>query len=367
MAREEGSQALQAAAEGSRKDFELAHAGTLQFFAEYVASQGGAPDRLMEEVGIAAGALAGHAPRLSYRRMIELLELAAERLQQPDFGMRLATFQDGGKVFGPIGVAMRNSATFGDALRYVERHMRAYSLAADMRIDTDRVAGKVSVTFEVLLDQAVRKRHTVEQVILLGHLNAMQITGGQVRARQIRFRHPPGAPVTVYRKHFGCEVLFDQPLNGTIYTLDDLNTPIVAPEAQHYEMATFFIESHFPDAAAPLHARVRGSIQSHLGVSACTLQRIAEELHMHERTLHRRLRDEGRSFEDIKDDVRRDLAEYYLQHTNVPLTRICEKLGYSESSVLSRSCLRWFGCTPSDLRAHAQCAAIAAVGGSLDD
>jgi AraC-like DNA-binding protein len=343
MARSRISEAVYVAPASDATAFELAHAGTLQCFSEYVASQGVDP-----------AALAGHAPRASYRAMIELLELAADRLQQPDFGLRLATYQGGGKVFGPIGVAMRNSRTFGDALRYVDRHMHAYSLAATMRIEEDRASSRVFVHFDVLLDQVARKRQIVEQVIMLGHLNAMQITGGRVRARQVRFRHAPGAPLSVYRQHFGCEVLFDQPMNVTVYTHDDLDTPIVAPEAQHFEMAKFFIDSHYPLALAPMHARVRGAIQKHLGVSDCSLERIAEELCVHVRTLHRRLKWEGRSFEDIKDEVRRDLAQYYLQETDIPFTRICEKLGYSETSVLSRSCLRWFGCTPSELRNRAQ-------------
>jgi len=60
---------------------------------------------------------------------------------------------------------------------------------------------------------------------------------------------------------------------------------------------------------------------------------------------------EGTSFEALKDEVRRDLALPYLQQADVKLTRIAERLGYAETSVLSRSCARWFARSPRQLRA----------------
>ena len=57
-------------------------------------------------------------------------------------------------------------------------------------------------------------------------------------------------------------------------------------------------------------------------------------LGIHPRTLQRRLRAENDSFEAIKDSVRRDVALRYLCQSDLPLSRIAEMLGYSETSVL---------------------------------
>ena len=73
-------------------------------------------------------------------------------------------------------------------------------------------------------------------------------------------------------------------------------------------------------------------------------------LGLHPRTLQRRLREEGECFESLKDSVRRDVALQYLIQPDVPLSRVAELLGYSEASVLSRSCARWFSATPKQLR-----------------
>jgi AraC-like DNA-binding protein len=71
---------------------------------------------------------------------------------------------------------------------------------------------------------------------------------------------------------------------------------------------------------------------------------------MHPRTLQRRLHDEGTTFEALRDDVRRDAASRYLSQTTLPLTRVSALLGYSEPSVFTRSCRRWFAGSPRRLR-----------------
>jgi AraC-like DNA-binding protein len=78
---------------------------------------------------------------------------------------------------------------------------------------------------------------------------------------------------------------------------------------------------------------------------------VADALSMHPRTLQRRLRELGTTFEDIKDEARRDLAHRYLAHRDVPLAQVTALLDYSEQSALTRSCHRWFGATPRVLRA----------------
>ncbi|MGN6724025.1 MAG: helix-turn-helix domain-containing protein, partial [Marmoricola sp.] len=50
------------------------------------------------------------------------------------------------------------------------------------------------------------------------------------------------------------------------------------------------------------------------------------------------------------DDVRRAEAERYLRDTDMPLGQLAGVLGFSEQSVLSRACRRWFGASPTQVR-----------------
>lgn len=343
----------QGTAERSGNDdasFDIVHAEALKHFADLVTELGGSPEQLMREARIDPAMLDQPNSALAYRAFVYLLSLAATRLGVADFGILLAGRQRGGKVIGPVGVVMKNSKTVGQAIGYCARHIHAYSLATKVRFRPDRPNHKLFISLELLLDQVSDTRQVVEHALQLANLNIMDITGGKARIRQVSFRHEPGLPLRVYREHFGCDVLFGQDADGLTLTETDLLCQISDPDEQVYEMATNFIDQRFPREAPPIHTRVRGLILRHLGSDECTNERVASQLCMHPRTLQRRLRSEGKSFENIKDEVRREVALRYLLRGDMSLTRVAEKLGYAETSVLSRSCSRWFEVSPLQLR-----------------
>ena len=193
--------------------------------------------------------------------------------------------------------------------------------------------------------------------MLLGHLNALDITGGRVRVRKVHFRHQPIAPLNTYRRYFGCTVRFGQSEDGVFFSDGDFACPILHPDLQLYQAATAFIDASFTRYTPPLHAQVRGVIMQFFGTDHCTNERIATTLNLHPRTLHRRLREEGTSFQQVKDEVRRDAMLYYIRHTNLDFVAISERLGFAEQAVLTRTCHRWFSASPTDLRSQGQRAA----------
>jgi AraC-like DNA-binding protein len=332
---------------GTAVSFDAVHADILRFFPDLVMALGGDPQNLYLHV-------CGDAPErnahFGYRDIVNLLEHAAASLRCPDFGMRLASLQGGSRVFGLIGVAMKNSRTLGDALAYVTQHSYAHSLAARIRLERRPDGHEAFVGHDILLERLPNRCQSMEHLLMLANLNAIEITEGRARVRKVYFRHQPISPPGTYRRYFGCDVRFDQPEDGVVFSELDLACPIAAPDARVYRSVTAFIDENFAQVNPPLHARVRGVIHQYIGTELCTNEHVAAELHLHPRTMHRRLRAEGKSFLAIKDEVRRDLALYYLPQTDLNLTHIAGKLGYAEHSVLTRNCIRWFSVPPSRLR-----------------
>ena len=339
--------------------FDVVHARILRFFPELVDQLGGDPKLLMRQVGILAESLSEGASGATYGQMIRLIELGAAELRCPDFGMRLATLQSGGGMFGPLGSVMKNSKTFGDALDYVAEHTYAHSLAARIWLKRSRSQQMIFVGHDILLDRMPDKSQAMEQILLVGHLAAMEMTGGQARVRKVHFRHQPVSSQRTYRRYFGCEVRFGQNEDGVVFFERDLACPIIDPDSQAYLAATSFIDATFTRRRPPLHAQVRGLIMQCLGAENCTNDRIAAALNLHPRTMHRRLGAEETSFQQIKDEVRRDVMLYYLQRTNLDFSYISERLGFAEQSVMTRSCNRWFFASPTKVRLRGRRPALA--------
>jgi AraC-like DNA-binding protein len=319
-----------------------------------VKSLGGDPVALLHKAHIEPALLDAQKSVIPYGQMMDLFEQASIDLSCRDFGMRLAAAQaahGATRVLGPLDVAMRNSPSVGAALRYFADHVQAYSNATWVRFEKLPGEPRAFMLFEFLLMGLPQQRQAVEHTVALTQHAVTALSGGQARAREIWFTHEPLGPASAYRAHFNATVRFGQAMNGLFFEEQDLETSLPDADPQLYEIATSYIDKRFPAAAMPLSKRVRLIIARLLVEGRCTHEQVASTIGMHPRTLQRRLRDEGESFEAIKDSVRRDVALRYLRQPNVSLLRVTEILGYSETSVLSRSCHRWFCASPRELRA----------------
>tara|TARA_R110001599_G_scaffold9284_3_gene45985 strand:- start:27 stop:1067 length:1041 start_codon:yes stop_codon:yes gene_type:complete len=77
---------------------------------------------------------------------------------------------------------------------------------------------------------------------------------------------------------------------------------------------------------------------------------VASELNMTTHTARRRLKEEGNSFQDIKDSIRREQALTLLENNALSLLSISEKLGFSETAAFNRAFKKWTGLTPGAYR-----------------
>ncbi len=322
----------------------------LRLYSDVVAELNGDSVKLLRQAHIEPTALAQTNSVISYRSMIHLLERTAADLKCPDFGLRLASHQGGASVLGPLAIAMRNSSTVGEAYRYCAGHLQVYSPVVHIQIEACKSEPRHFMRFEILLDRVPHQRQAVENALGLTHHAVLALSGKRFGAREVWFTHEPLLPVHNYHRYFDAPVQFEKPFNAVFFNSNDLAQPIPDQNPQLYEMASSYIDTQFPSVSMHLVTRVHAIAARLLTEGACNHAQVAARLSMHPRTLQRRLRAEGTSFEDIKDDVRRDAAARYLSQSDIPLTRVAALLGYSESSVLARCCKRWFDNSPRKVR-----------------
>ena len=99
--------------------------------------------------------------------------------------------------------------------------------------------------------------------------------------------------------------------------------------------------------------RVRDALRDALPASR-SLAEVARALHLSPRTLHRRLEDEGSSFQATKDALRRDVAINRLAKTRQALSQIAADLGFADSAAFFRAFRRWTGSAPAHYRRRMQ-------------
>ena len=114
---------------------------------------------------------------------------------------------------------------------------------------------------------------------------------------------------------------------------------------------------HFNLGAAGLIAQItqtsttmREAILQLMDFGLPSIEQVAANLHQSVRSLQRRLKAEGYTYQSITEDIRKALALSYLRQPNLSLTDIAALLDYSDSSTFSRSFKRWVGVAPREWR-----------------
>ena len=92
-------------------------------------------------------------------------------------------------------------------------------------------------------------------------------------------------------------------------------------------------------------------IVDQLSSGRVTIKKVAADLGSSDRTLGRRLAEQGISFDELIDDIRKDLAMRYLDEGQVKLQELAFLLGFSTHASFTSAFKRWTGKTSSETRA----------------
>src|SRR5262249_45125372 len=143
---------------------------------------------------------------------------------------------------------------------------------------------------------------------------------------EVWFQHARLSSLDIYRSVFGVAPRFGAPKDAIVVKRAVLDARQSGRSTQLRRIAIQFLQSMGASQSAPIAEQVRTGLRALLRGGGGSQAEIARALGMHERTLQRRLKAEDVSFEDIKDQVRRDMAEAYLTQRNIPLSQVADML-----------------------------------------
>jgi AraC-like DNA-binding protein len=292
---------------------------------------------------------------ISYLAFIRLLENTAEAGKCVDFGLRLARYQEA-FIEGPLTLLMRYADSLNEALSLGAQYGYVFSPA--MRASLTPVAEHPELVDLTLIANVRGQKNcaqTTEYVLFAVAQVLRWLSHGQIRPLLIMAPHARLSPVEHYARYMPCECRFDMPFAAIRIAASDLTLALPERNPLLLQMAKSYIEQNFGVSKQLISDRVRVLSRQLMGVGRATQGDIAKALAMHAKTLQRRLLAEGQRFDVLLDGERRDrFVELLMQPSRPNLAQIALMVGYSEQAALTRSCQRWFGCSPSALRLRQQ-------------
>jgi AraC-like DNA-binding protein len=309
-------------------------------------------ETMLRAVGIQRQTLADPDARLQNREAGALWAKAYELSGDPVLSLHAAEACPLGayKVIDYMGA---NARTVGEAFGYAARYFKLINTAVRLTIDESGDP----VTFDVAAESGGPtgiSRPYAEYCLAVFVLHVRAATRAGFKLRCVTFTHRLPPDVSEHERVFGCPVRFEAEHNRLCLDRAAWETPtsgaqpgVLAVLSEHAEL----LLSRLP-RGPNLIERTRRAIGGRLRGGDPSLESVARELGMSERSLQRHLRDLGYSYAALADEVREATARLYLEQPDIALAEVAYLIGFADQSTFNRAFKRWTGCTPKQARTH---------------
>lgn len=322
--------------------------GVMEGAPELVAELGGDYRALAREAGVPLRPLANPDLPMRVDRFVVFMELAAARLGEPAFGLKLGPRQTL-SLFGPMASLLSSAATVRamtlDLVDFFPLHTQGTI------VGLEPVEDGLLLTYELSAEAGSQQRQVIE-------------LGFSVVAREMRRHDPVWKPDLVTMRHsapanrgwhhrlLGDQIMFNADRNALLLDSDLLARPVAGADPEmHGKLA-----AQYGSAARSIEGlevlRTEALIRTMLPFAPIDLAIAARRLRRSRRTLQRRLAENGTSFEDLLTRVRASLALLYLGESSLTVGEIAEILRFSETSAFSHFLKRTYGECPRQMRDH---------------
>lgn len=277
-----------------------------------------------------------------------LFARAAQWLEDEDIGLHAGELMRLG-YYGAVAYAALSCQWGREAVGYLSRYQ---SLAMDVGAPRIEAEGE-SLVIHWHTNEAWRQNRYLADYNLAGLLTCSRLVmGDDLRMVRVDMAYAAPSSRSTLQRLAGCEIRYDQavyrlavPLTMLDYALPEPNPEVCQAMARlaEQQLQQFSREDGFLP-------QLRRLLATRIAQGAVPQEEVAAALGIHVRTLQRRLGEQGLTYSQLVDEVRKTLAATYIRDPGLSLGEVAFLLGFSEQSNFQKSFKRWFGETPGRYR-----------------
>lgn len=288
--------------------------------------------------------------RVQYDRV---LQIALRQSRDPSLGLHLGEFLSLSAA-GLIVQIVQNSSTVLEALRYTVEFANLGCQELPFRLEELDHAWELSLQPDAAWEKQypLSAHQTMDGMMVFTLREFQSITLQQHQPISVHFSYANPAARPEYERIFQCPVRL-----GTSQTAFYLNKAQVADKVVNsdFELLQMLVRyagqklEHMAREEDFGH-RVRKTILNMARPHFPGIREAAANLNLSVRTLQRRLKSEGCTYQEVTDELKREFALDYLRNEELSVKEIAYSLDFAEASSFIRSFNRWFGMSPQTYR-----------------
>jgi AraC-like DNA-binding protein len=179
------------------------------------------------------------------------------------------------------------------------------------------------------------------------------MTGFDWIPREVHFQHRRPDNISEHGRIFQSPVHFGKPGTQLIFDSSFLTMPLVEADltlGSLLEKQAEELLAKFPREESDFVNQVRQLIRENLSSGETGMEIISRKLGSSSRTLQRKLKEQGASYQKLLEETQSEMSKFYLQQPEIAICEISYLLGFSQSSAFHRAFRRWTGLTPKAFR-----------------
>jgi len=327
--------------------------------ARVLRNRGYDPIQVMEDVGIDPAKIIRPDWRIPLQQFDSLLEHCVELTRDEAFGLHAGEELQPQALSG-LGLGWLASDSVYEGLCRAVRFSRLVSSISDPRlIEGDEFIELQPWGADLIHKHCyTRQDFGVAMIVRMCQLNLGEFLSPVV----IEMERPLPVNPEHWESLLACKVFFDCQQTSIKWSRADVQEKLPSGDPSlariNDEHAQAYIDSFVTDL---LSRNVVHKIISRLPDGPPDQQQIASDLCVSNRTLQRKLKEEGTSYNDLLQDARMHLACKYLKYGHRSVVEVTYLLGFSEPSAFSRAFKRWTGESPAGYQAKTNGASISAI------
>ena len=310
---------------------------------------GATPDGALKLAQITPAQLQKSDARMTARQMEVLSAAAMQELDDEGLGAFRRRLPWGS--YGMLARASLSAPTLGVALKRWCRHHGL--LTDDVGLTLTVTASTASITLEER-EPLPREVRELSIAFLLRNVHGLACwyVDSRIPLHAARFPFPAPPHADAYPHMFPAPLEFDAAQAEIRFDAQYLKLPLRRDEKALSQMlqralSITVLQYRRDRLLAP---QVRQALAAH-PERAHSAEALAELLHVSARTLHRQLKEEGASLQQLKDEVRLERAKDLLYRTDKPVKQVAAAVGFRNEKSFGRAFRAWTGVAPAQFRA----------------
>jgi AraC-like DNA-binding protein len=302
---------------------------------------------LLRRAGLPEFELDNSRRRVTAAAQGEFLEYAAQALNDTAFGLHLAE-QANPREAGLLFYVVSAAGNVGEALTLFVRYCRIVNESVRLKLMRQTDGMVVEASFFGISRHRVRQNVEFQFAVVVKAIR--EIAGRDVSPTRVACAHGRTADLREFERFYGCPVEFGATFDELAFSSETLALPLITEDPHLLETLRPFCEEAARARNTPLgsmRAAVENEVQRLLPHGHAQAESIAKALAVSPRTLSRRLSEEGTTFAEVVEGLRRSLANQYLIESGFTLAQIGWLLGYEGPTSFNHAFKRWTGRSPS--------------------